>query len=111
MVAWVDTSDGRRWAASRGAIVALAGVVTYVASLLVGDHAVKWVGGVVVLVGAATVGWAYVHATRAGLQVPPLSAACWAEKHDACSGSAIGTVRPCTCACHGRRDVPGTQAS
>lgn len=108
MVAWVDTPAGRRRAAGRGAIVVLAGVVAYAAGVFIWGP-LKWVGGIVALLGTWTVAWAFVHPERPGL-LPSLSAACMSKKHETCSGS-DATEHSCRCACHRRSAVRDTQTS
>jgi hypothetical protein len=63
-IAWTDTPDGRRWAAVRSTLLLVAGVIVYAVSRSAAMPAMRWLGGGLALLGAAGVGWAYLHADR-----------------------------------------------
>jgi hypothetical protein len=108
-IAWVDTPTGRHWAAFRGLVLMLVGVIVYNTSEPgMWEPIFLWLGRGLLLFGALGVAWAYLHASRGGIPLSPLSVACTSNRHIQCAGTTRGD-RPCGCHCHiGRHG--GTQA-
>jgi hypothetical protein len=100
-IAWVDTPDGRRWAAVRSAVLLVVGAIFWSIGRSVSEQLMAWLGRGLVLFGAVGVVWAYLHSSR-GLPPPPLSAACASNRHADCSDDHM-----CACPCH-RREANAT---
>jgi hypothetical protein len=96
-IAWISTAEGRRWAAVRGVMMLLAGIILHVLGWLAW-RPMTWLGGGLLVLGLWCVAWAYSHASREGLPVLR-SASCSLQKHGECAGS-TATGDRCVCHCH-----------